>query len=51
MPMMFKLILGYRKLAKSLDISASANIGGWGQSASISGNYLDKSSVSIASIS
>ncbi|KAF4511586.1 hypothetical protein G6O67_003368 [Ophiocordyceps sinensis] len=39
----------YEKLAKSLDISASANIGGWGQSASISGNYLDKSSFDTSS--
>ncbi|PQK15088.1 hypothetical protein BB8028_0005g06040 [Beauveria bassiana] len=44
------LLTSYEKYLKALDISASATISGWGQSASMSGKYLDKSEFSSNSL-
>ncbi|KAM4055837.1 heat-labile enterotoxin alpha chain domain-containing protein [Hirsutella rhossiliensis] len=41
-----KLTESYDSYLKTLDISASATVSGWGQSASISGHYLDHTQIS-----
>ncbi|KAM3502140.1 hypothetical protein MY11210_009158 [Beauveria gryllotalpidicola] len=45
-----ELLKTYEEYLKALGISASATISGWGQSASMSGKYLDKSEFSSNSL-
>ncbi|KAM4058740.1 subtilisin-like protease [Hirsutella rhossiliensis] len=42
----YKLTESFDKYLKTLDISASATVSGWGQSASVSGSYLDQAELS-----
>ncbi|KAM3549975.1 hypothetical protein ARSEF4850_008577 [Beauveria asiatica] len=46
----YNLLTSYEKYMKALEISASATISGWGQSASMSGKYLDQSEFSSNSL-